>query len=191
MIISKNSIATKYIFSFLRLSTFLFLSLISLNTFAQKQKVDDLTDEQVAAFLQKAKASGMSEAQIEKAASLQGYSPADIAKMRERLNSISNEKGKKTNESDVVDVRKATQTAVYSDSSALKADVKEVAKKSQVFGMSMFAAGGLSFEPNLRIATPKNYQLGPDDELNIDIFGNALDNYKVKVSPEGTIRILN
>ncbi|MDZ7900882.1 MAG: SLBB domain-containing protein [Arcicella sp.] len=190
MIISQNSVATKYFFPFLRLSTFLFLLLISLDIFAQKQRVEDLSDEQVAAFLQKAKASGMSEAQIEKAATLQGYSPADIAKMRERLNNISNEKAKKTNDSDISEVRKAIKTKVYSDS--IKTDsVKVKAKKSQVFGMSMFAAGGLSFEPDLKIATPRNYQLGPDDELNIDIFGNALDNYKVKVSTEGTIRILN
>jgi polysaccharide biosynthesis/export protein len=191
MINFKNSISAKYLFPSLRLSIFLLLSLISLNTFAQKQRVEDLTDEQVAAFLQKAKASGMSEAQIEKAATLQGYSPADIAKMRERLNNVSTEKAKQTNQSDVSEVRKATETKAYADSSAVSSKAKEVAKKSMVFGMSMFAAGGLSFEPDLRIATPRNYQLGPDDELNIDIFGNALDNYKVKVSTEGTIRILN
>ncbi len=196
MINSKNSIATKYIFSFLRFSIIFLLSFISLNTFAQKQKVEDLSDEQVSAFLQKAKASGMSEAQIERAATLQGYSPADIAKMRERLNNISTEKAKKTDESDISDVRRATKTKAYSDSTNTnKTDdteaVKETFKKPRVFGMSMFAAGGLSFEADLRIATPRNYQLGPDDELNIDIFGNALDNYKVKVSPEGTIRILN
>lgn len=190
MINSKNSIFAKYLFSFLRFSTIIILSFISLNTFAQKQKVDDLTDEQVAAFLQKAKASGMSEAQIERAATLQGYSPADIAKMRERLNNISNEKAKKTNESDISNVRKATMTKAYSDSTKTDS-IRIIAKKPKVFGMSMFAAGGLSFEADLRIATPRNYQLGPDDELNIDIFGNALDNYKVKVSPEGTIRILN
>jgi polysaccharide biosynthesis/export protein len=191
MINFKNSISAKYLLPSLRLTIFLLLSIISFNTFSQKQRVEDLTDEQVAAFLQKAKASGMSEAQIEKAATLQGYSPADIAKMRERLNSVSTEKAKQTNQSDVSEVRKATETKAYSDSSAVSSKVKEVAKKSQVFGMSMFAAGGLSFEPDLKIATPRNYQLGPDDELNIDIFGNALDNYKVKVSTEGTIRILN
>ena len=195
MISSKNNVAITFPISFLRPYIFIFLSFISLNSFAQKQRVEDLTDEQVSAFLQKAKASGMSEAQIEKAATLQGYSPADVAKMRERLNNISTEKGKKTNDSDISDVRKATKTKAYSDSTNTpKTDmdsVKITIKKPKVFGMSMFAAGGLSFEADLRIATPRNYQLGPDDELNIDIFGNALDNYKVKVSPEGTIRILN
>jgi len=190
MINSKKRIFVKYLFSSLRLSILLLISVISVNTFAQKQKVDDLTDEQVAAFLQKAKASGMSEAQIEKAATLQGYSAADVAKMRDRLANISDQKGKKANESDNSDVRKATRTQIYSDTTNTDT-TKVVAKKSRVFGMSMFSTGGLAFEPDLRIATPRNYQLGPDDELNIDIFGNALDNYKVKVSPEGTIRILN
>lgn len=190
MINSKKRIFVKYLFSSLRLSIFLLLSLISVNTFAQKQKVDDLTDEQVAAFLQKAKASGMSEAQIEKAAILQGYSAADVAKMRDRLSNISDQKGKKANESDNSDVRKATRTQIYSDTTNTDSS-KVLTKKSRVFGMSMFGTSGLAFEPDLRIATPRNYQLGPDDELNIDIFGNALDNYKVKVSPEGTIRILN
>jgi polysaccharide export outer membrane protein len=169
--------------------TFLLLLLITISSFAQKTKVDDLTDEQVAAFLQKAKDSGMSESQIEKAAIMQGYSPADVAKMRERLNTIVTKKGKATNESDITIARKVTKAKV--DDSIDTDSSKIVRKASKVFGMAMFAAGSLSFEPDLRIATPRNYQLGPDDELNIDIFGNALDNYKVKVSPEGTIRILN
>ncbi|WP_371068256.1 hypothetical protein, partial [Salmonella enterica] len=37
----------------------------------------------------------------------------------------------------------------------------------KVFGASLFQNDKLSFEPNMRIATPKNYQLGPDDELDI------------------------
>lgn len=180
---------SKILLSFPTLTFLLFL-LITIGSFAQKTKVDDLTDEQVAAFLQKAKDSGMSEAQIEKAAIMQGYSPADVAKMRERLNTIVTKKGKATNESDITIARKATKTKVYADS--IDTDSSKVVRKaSKVFGMAMFASGSLSFEPDLRIATPRNYQLGPDDELNIDIFGNALDNYKVKVSPEGTVRILN
>lgn len=181
---------SKILLSFPTLTFLLLLSLITISSFAQKTKVDDLTDEQVASFLQKAKDSGMSEAQIEKAAIMQGYSPADVAKMRERLNAIVTKKGKVTNESDITIARKATKTKVYADSTDTDSS-KVVRKASKVFGMSMFAAGSLSFEPDLRIATPRNYQLGPDDELNIDIFGNALDNYKVKVSPEGTVRILN
>ncbi|MEK6547337.1 MAG: SLBB domain-containing protein, partial [Bacteroidota bacterium] len=61
----------------------------------------------------------------------------------------------------------------------------------KIFGASLFQNDKLTFEPDMRIATPKNYQLGPDDELNIHVFGDVLDNFKVTVSPEGTVKILN
>ena len=203
-----KSIPTKYFHSFSRLTLLILLSLISLSTFAQKPKIDDLTDDQIKEFLQKAQASGMNESQIEKAALMQGYSPADVAKMRERLNKVMSNDAKKTDNENENGSRRTTPIQAGSKMGSNKTknnkainseDNSEISKdsvvsevlKPKVFGMSMFAAGGLSFEPDLRIATPKNYQLGPDDELNIDIFGNALDNYKVKVSTEGTIRILN
>jgi protein involved in polysaccharide export with SLBB domain len=61
----------------------------------------------------------------------------------------------------------------------------------KIFGADLFNNDNLTFEPDMRIATPKSYQLGPDDELDIHIFGDVLDNFKVKLSPEGTIKILN
>ncbi len=190
-----KSIPTKYSSSLSRLTLLIFLSLISLSTFAQKPKIDDLTDEQIKEFLQKAQASGMNEAQIEKAALMQGYSPADVAKMRERLNSVTtNANGAKNIVTGTDGSRKAktSTTGITKEKEEIIKDSMVVSQvKSNVFGVSMFAKSGLSFEPDMRIATPKNYQLGPDDELNIDIFGNALDNYKVKVSTEGTVRILN
>ncbi|MEY4539524.1 MAG: hypothetical protein RLZZ306_1281 [Bacteroidota bacterium] len=198
-----KSIPTRYSLSFSRLTLLIFLSLISLSTFAQKPKIDDLTDDQIKEFLQKAQASGMNESQIEKAALMQGYSPADVAKMRDRLNKVMSNDSKKINTDAENGSRKTTpiqagnkttnntNTQQKGTDEMSKDSVVTEVSKPKVFGMSMFAAGGLSFEPDLRIATPKNYQLGPDDELNIDIFGNALDNYKVKVSTEGTIRILN
>jgi polysaccharide biosynthesis/export protein len=210
-----KSIPTRYFLSFSRLTLLIFLSLISLSTFAQKTKVDDLTDEQIKEFLQKAQASGMTESQIEKAALMQGYSAADVAKMRDRLNNVSSNSNGSKNKMDGMDngTRKTTPIQAGNRKGKLNnkntqkrndnsddddddevlndSDSTNVEKKTEVFGMSMFSNEDLSFEPDMRIATPKNYQLGPDDELNIDIFGNALDNYKVKVSTEGTIRILN
>lgn len=204
-----KSIPSSYFFSFSRLTLLIFLSLISLSIYAQKPKIDDLSDDQIKEFLQKAQASGMNEAQIEKAALMQGYSPADVAKMRDRLNKLTNDNAKKNTNDSENGSRKTNAVQAGNnkvdknnpdnnkedtekDKDGMSKDsVDKDIIKPKVFGMSMFAAGGLSFEPDLRIATPKNYQLGPDDELNIDIFGNALDNYKVKVSTEGTIRILN
>jgi protein involved in polysaccharide export with SLBB domain len=61
----------------------------------------------------------------------------------------------------------------------------------KVFGSELFNNPRLSFEPNLRMATPLNYQIGPDDELIIDIFGFSEQSYAIKVSPEGHVRIPN
>lgn len=57
-----------------------------------------------------------------------------------------------------------------------------------VFGRNIFS-GGLTFEPNLNIATPDNYMLGPGDEVIIDVWGDAEVNYTRTISPEGTINI--
>ncbi|MES2376903.1 MAG: SLBB domain-containing protein [Bacteroidota bacterium] len=58
-----------------------------------------------------------------------------------------------------------------------------------VFGSSFFDSPSLSFEPNLRIATPTNYILGPDDELAINVSGYQETNIKTTIGPEGTIFI--
>ena len=86
-----KSIPTRYSLSLPRLTLLIFLSLISLSSFAQKPKIDDLTDDQIKEFMQKAQASGMNESQIEKAALMQGYSPADVAKMRDRLSKLASD----------------------------------------------------------------------------------------------------
>ena len=49
----------------------------------------------------------------------------------------------------------------------------------------------LNFEPNLKIATPLNYILGPGDEIQVTIFGVQEFNTAVSVSVEGNINIQN
>ncbi|MEJ2905636.1 SLBB domain-containing protein [Pedobacter panaciterrae] len=61
--------------------------------------------------------------------------------------------------------------------------------KPKIFGEDLFKNENLTFEPNLRMATPKSYVVGPDDELLIDLSGDNEVNYKLKVSPDGTIRL--
>ena len=62
---------------------------------------------------------------------------------------------------------------------------------SNVFGSQLFSKENLTFEPKLNIATPTNYVLGTYDEVMVDISGLYEASYKLKVSPEGTIRIPN
>ena len=67
----------------------------------------------------------------------------------------------------------------------------EPTTKPTVFGSYLFSSQNLTFEPKLNIATPPSYILGTYDELIIDISGLYDVNYKLKVSPEGLIRIPN
>ncbi|MCF8429811.1 MAG: SLBB domain-containing protein, partial [Bacteroidia bacterium] len=43
--------------------------------------------------------------------------------------------------------------------------------------------------PNMKMPTPQNYQIGPDDELIIDIYGYSEETMNLNVSPDGNIRI--
>lgn len=58
-----------------------------------------------------------------------------------------------------------------------------------IFGKSFFQNKNLFFEPNLRIATPQNYIVGPEDELIVDIFGYSEDHYNLTVSSDGYVKI--
>ena len=39
--------------------------------------------------------------------------------------------------------------------------------KSEIYGLSFFSNSQLSFQPDIRIATPQSYIIGPEDELHI------------------------
>ena len=57
----------------------------------------------------------------------------------------------------------------------------------EIFGHNIFQNENLTFEPNMNIATPASYILGPGDEVLIDIYGTSQSSKKYAVSPEGTI----
>jgi polysaccharide export outer membrane protein len=156
---------------------------------AYSQKVSDLSDEQVRQFVQRAKSSGMSESQIEQLATSRGFTLADITKMRERITELEKAPISK-GQSSPVDVNRG-QVDKAGLSTAQPVREKIAGDKPPVFGSSLFATTNLTFEPNLRIPTPKNYQVGPEDELIIDVYGNAQQNYRAKVSPEGVIKLEN
>lgn len=63
------------------------------------------------------------------------------------------------------------------------------AKKNKVFGRDIFNNKMLSFEPNMNIATPQNYRLGPGDAVIIDIYGASQKTVEATVSPDGEVTI--
>jgi len=58
-----------------------------------------------------------------------------------------------------------------------------------VFGSELFDNPTLNFEPNLKLATPVNYVLGPGDELQVSVYGIQEFNTSVPVSTEGKVTL--
>lgn len=63
--------------------------------------------------------------------------------------------------------------------------------EKQVFGRNIFNNRLLSFEPNMNIATPSNYRLGPGDAVFVDVWGASQERFECTVTPDGTILIDN
>jgi len=73
------------------------------------------------------------------------------------------------------------------DIQAMSETSEDTGKK--VFGRDIFNNNALSFEPNMNIATPQNYVLGPGDYVIVDIYGASQKTHELTVSPEGTITV--
>lgn len=166
---------------------FLFFSLSVVYSVAQQSnisvknlsnvKVDELSDDQIKQFMGEFKNSGYSVEQIEKIAIQRKMPATEAQKLRARIEQIVN-----TSEPAETEISRST-----TETSTPRKTPKQTEKR--IFGDDLFNTTNLTFEPNLKIATPANYMLGPDDELVIDIYGYNEATYKLKVTPEGYIRI--
>ena len=68
-------------------------------------------------------------------------------------------------------------------------DFENELNKKKIFGHSVFSNEKLTFEPNLNIATPESYRLGPGDEVIIDIWGASESMIRETISPDGYLVI--
>ena len=80
-------------------------------------------------------------------------------------------------------------TALQNEMASMYPDVEPQKKSSKVFGRDIFNNKSLTFEPNMNIATPQNYRLGPGDAVIIDIYGASQKTIQDTVSPDGTVTI--
>lgn len=67
--------------------------------------------------------------------------------------------------------------------------IRPYKKSSRIYGFEIFNNPSLNFEPNIRIATPKGYVLGADDEVNVIFTGLNEAVTTSKVTPEGNLQI--
>ncbi len=162
-------------------------------------RVDDLNDDQIRAMMRQIEASGLGEAQLEQVAQARGMRPEEIAKLRQRVNKIKEQDKKGASQQDPNappkssssgrDLNFETDTVPGQRNPETEADKALMELRSKIFGADLFRNSNLTFEPNLSMATPKNYVIGPNDELLIDIYGNNEVSYNLRVSPDGNINV--
>ena len=153
--------------------------------------VDDLSDQQIKQFLQQAQTAGYTDAQIFQQAQTAGMPAAQLQKLQVRIKDIRSRQGvSATVDSNATGSRKLNYTPDTLDTTTVNFNKNIFAQlKPKIFGADLFNGKSLSFQPNLNIATPVNYVVGPNDQLDINVYGNSLANWKLQVSPEGNINI--
>jgi len=159
--------------------------------------IDNMSDKQIEQLTQKMQSEGISMSQLDQYAAAKGVKKEDIAKLKQRIvryNSTTGgvKKRKTTETGNDNEIQDYTSETLTDEQLALKQKKDSIeAAKPKIFGSEVFKDINLSFEANLRLATPSDYVLGPDDELLIDIYGTAEASYKAYVTPEGKIKIPN
>ena len=152
-----------------------------------KVKVDQLSDAQILEISRRFESSGMSEADAIKLLTAKGMDPAEVDKYKERLAQVQagGKTAKTTNDATQpkkVESNKNRDTTRFSEANPIK-------KRSPIYGYEFFSNPNLKFEPNIRIATPKGYILGADDELTITLTGLNESTTNAKVTPDGNVKI--
>lgn len=175
-------------------SLFLFAVLFTQTVFSQSNysniKVDELSDAQILQMIKKAESIGYSEAQLEQMAAAQGMKPEEAQKLKLRVEKV-RKQGSAATQVDTKVVSTGRESSETTDGGAVDNEkkIKDEEIGPKIFGSELFRNGNITFEPNLRIATPKGYIIGPDDKLLIDLTGDNEASYNLAVSPEGTISL--
>ncbi len=180
--------------------------------------VQELSDQQIQQLYNEAQARGLSVDQTVQLAVSRGMPQSQASELRQRLNQV--QSGTTRDTADGVSGRMRVQQAdteraaffdnffgadtgrdslqfyqtIESIRYRIQQDSVQLARqklKDKIFGFELFTNRNVNFQPSLNIPTPDNYQLGPGDEIIIDIWGAAQNTYQLEVNPEGTVLIQN
>ena len=167
-----------------------FLFALMLAMFSVGQASAQMTDDEIVDFVQQEHEAGKSQQTILLDLRKKGVKTEQLLRLKEKYEAAGAggmSSGGGSSPSAVGDrVRKANgDTQTKSEDTAVVGNVASATK--QIFGHDIFQNEKLTFEPNMNIATPASYILGPGDEVIIDVYGTSQTSNKYAVSPEGTI----
>ena len=169
-----------------------FLIVIGNQAFAQSNntgipslKLNKLSDQQLIKTWQQAQQSGLSETEAINQLVRKGLDPADVNTYKKRLLQIQGmSKATNTGAKNLI-----KDSASFMQDSTWVSEVPKMKARSRYYGYEYFSNPTPLFQPDARVATPRNYVLGPGDELSISITGTHIKDMDVRVSPEGNIQL--
>ncbi|MBC9933794.1 SLBB domain-containing protein [Chitinophaga qingshengii] len=174
----------------------------------RQMKVDNLSDDQVRQLVAEMKKNNMSFSDIDIYAQQKGIPDIEVSKLKARIQQMgldkeldqtqkNRDKSKKENE-DETGTRKIDEDEPADDSISNKKEKPQTReererekRRKKIFGSELFNNKNLTFEPNLKMPTPPNYRLAANDEILIDVYGYSEVQHRLKVTPDGYIRIPN
>jgi protein involved in polysaccharide export with SLBB domain len=148
-------------------------------------KVDYLSDSDIAKIKTQLQTNNTTIEQVEPIAIAKGMSAEEFAKLKLRLGGAQSSPTGVSNK-DNFDEKK--EELSRKQDKIVNKKVKDTLN-SLVFGSELFDNPELNFEPNLKLATPVNYILGPGDELQISVYGVQEFSASVPVTMEGKVNI--
>ena len=137
------------------------------------------SDSELISYINKAKSNGLSINEVEGLLNANGASSSELQKLRTLWNSGG------ANSSKSVDVLPDSPGSSFGNSG----NNKFTLKANRRFGSDFFNNKNISETPQLFMATPSDYILGPGDDLIINLFGASEITYSVQISRNGTIKI--
>lgn len=162
-----------------------------LNDFSN-MRVNELTDSQIGQINDRIESEGLSLQEAEQMAIARGMSPGEATRLRNRLQQYRSMGGGVTPAENVGGQRPLAGVPMGVNSSMMfleEEDEQLREKADSIFGYKLFSQRSISFEPSMSIPTPENYQLGPGDELVINIWGAAENIYRLPLANDGTVSI--
>jgi hypothetical protein len=147
-------------------------------------RISQFSDQQIMQLWIQASANGMSESDAMSFLVKKGLRPSEVGQFKKRL--VALQGAKKSSFSDMSMIK---DTSSFMRDSTWVLEVPIIKKITNKYGYEFFANPNIKFEPNLRLATPKNYILGPDDELDVTLTGLNETTANCTVNTDGNIKI--
>jgi len=157
----------------------------------QNVNVNELSDAQILQLLQQGGAAGLSDSEILVQAQARGMSADQVQALQRRMADVRKRDLSGNKVSDSTQQQGSRQLNYGSDTSIRRdvhSDIYD-ALRPKIFGADLFRNKNISFEPNLKLATPRNYIVGPGDQLVVSVYGKSVANWKLEVSPDGNVNI--